>query len=501
MAMPDKPLLPLDRIDPVQAWESWEPGPANPWNLKWAGHLYRRAGFGPSLAELRQAVNGNLSSTLDRLLQTPDQAEQEQSLTALGEQMAKQGDVADLRGWWMYLLLTSPHSLHEKMTLFWHNHFATSIAKVQRTDLMFKQNQTLRRYALGKFRPFLLDMSRDPAMLIWLDSNSNIKGKANENYARELMELFALGVGHYTEKDVREAARAFTGWHTDGERFEFNANFHDSGEKTLLGQKGGWDGGDVVRIVLDRPESARFLVRKLYRYFISESASPPPALLEPLAESFRKSDYDVGGLIKTILRSRHFFSDYAYRQRIKSPVEFVAGTTRALVKIDKAEVPPTMLASQVGAMGQPLFEPPTVKGWAGGRAWLNSATVLARNNFAQMVASGNYSTKGDSPKGFLAPPLDEDEAEEKKDAKNSKPESEPLPNRDLAVLVQEEKATTPEKIVDLLVELLFQGEISPKTRAKLISFVAEGTPKEKNLNHRIRETCHAIMTMPEYQLA
>jgi uncharacterized protein (DUF1800 family) len=496
--MPEKPLPPLDSIDPVQAWEPWEPGPTNPWNLKWAGHLYRRAAFGANLAELRQAVSGAALSTLDRLLQgQADAAGQEQSLTALGEQMAKQGDVGDLRGWWMYLVLNSPHPLHEKMTLFWHNHFATSIAKVQRTELMFEQNKTLRRYALGEFRPFLLDMSRDPAMLIWLDSNSNIKGKANENYARELMELFALGVGNYSEKDVREAARAFTGWHTDGEKFEFNANFHDSGEKTLLGQKGGWDGGDVVRIVLDRPQAARFLVRKLYRYFISESASPPAALLEPLAESFRKSDYDIGGLIKSILRSRHFFSDYAFRQRIKSPVEFVAGAVRALVKIDKAEVPPTVLASQVGAMGQPLFEPPTVKGWAGGRAWLNSATVLARNNFAQMVASGHYSTRVDSPKGFLAVPVEE----EKEEIKDSKGEGEPPLHRDPAVLVQEEKATTPEQIVDLLVEVLLQGEISPKTRAKLVAFVTEGTPKEKNLNRRVRETCHAIMTMPDYQLA
>jgi uncharacterized protein (DUF1800 family) len=236
--MADKPLPPLEGIDPVQAWEPWEPGPTDPWNLKWAGHLYRRAGFGPTLAELRQAVSGSLPSTLDRLLQVPpDAAAQEQSLTALGEQMAKQGDVADLRGWWMYLVLNSPHPLHEKMTLFWHNHFATSIAKVQRTDLMFEQNKTLRRYALGKFRPFLLDMSRDPAMLIWLDSNSNIKGKANENYARELMELFALGVGHYTEKDVREAARAFTGWHTDGENSSSTRTSTTAARKLCWGKR------------------------------------------------------------------------------------------------------------------------------------------------------------------------------------------------------------------------------------------------------------------------
>jgi hypothetical protein len=495
--MPEKPLPPLDRVDPVQAWEPWQPGAADPWNLKWAGHLYRRAAFGATLTELREAVRRGFPSTLDLLIQgQPDATRRQQILTSLGEQVAKQGEISNLRGWWMYFILYSPHPLQEKLTLFWHNHFATSIAKVQRTELMFEQNKTLRKYALGKFRPFLLDMSRDPAMLIWLDSNSNIKGKANENYARELMELFSLGVGHYTEQDVREAARAFTGWHTDGEKFEFNEHFHDAGEKVLLGQKGGWDGGDVVRIVLDRPETAQFLIRKLYGFLISESATPPDALLEPLAESFRKSDYDMTGLVKSMLRSRHFYSDYAYRQRIKSPVELVAGAVRSLVKIDKAQLPPTELASQVAAMGQQLFEPPNVKGWVGGRAWLNSATVLARDNFAQMAASGHYPAPSDSPEGASRVNFGVIQAKTK-----SPGEPEPPPHRDPAVLVQEEKVTTPERIVDLLVELLLQGDVSPKARTKLIAFMAEGTPKEKNMNRRVRETIHAIMTMPEYQLA
>src|SRR5207244_7295670 len=149
------------------------------------------------------------------------------------------------------------------LTLFWHNHFATSIVKVESVPLMHRQNVLLYKHALGKFGPFLLEMSRDPAMLIWLDSNNNVKGKPNENYAREVMELFSLGVGNYTEKDIREAARAFTGWHTDAEGFKFKPAAHDGGEKTVLGQKGNWDGGDVIRIVLEQPAAARFLVRKL----------------------------------------------------------------------------------------------------------------------------------------------------------------------------------------------------------------------------------------------
>src|SRR6516164_7683954 len=175
------------------------------------------------------------------------------------------------------------------MTLFWHNHFATSIVKVYAAQPMFRQNCLLRIHALGKFGPFLQAISKDPAMLVWLDSNSNVKGKPNENYARELMELFSLGVGHYTETDIREAARAFTGWRTDGERLLFDARWHDGGSKTVLGKTGNWDGVDVVRIVLEQPAAARLLVRKLYRFLVSEMAYPSDSLLEPLCESFRAS--------------------------------------------------------------------------------------------------------------------------------------------------------------------------------------------------------------------
>ncbi|HLQ44741.1 MAG TPA: DUF1800 domain-containing protein, partial [Planctomycetaceae bacterium] len=323
--MANVPLPPLEKVDPAKAWE---PAGNEPWSLKWAGHLYRRAAFGANLHELRQAVREGLPATLDRLLNV---GERENVLATAGDLIARnRSNAYDLRGWWLYTMLNSTQPLAEKMTLFWHNHFATSIAKVQRTLLMFKQNQLIRQYALGKFRPLLLAMSKDPAMLVWLDSNSNVKGRPNENYAREVMELFSLGVGNYTEADVREAARAFTGWHTDDDEFEFNPKLHDDGEKTVLGMKGKLNGDDVVRIVLDQKAAARFLVRKTYAFFISESAEPPAALLEPLAEQYRKSDYDTGAVVRVVLRSRHFYSDYAYRKRIKSPVEFVLGAVRAV---------------------------------------------------------------------------------------------------------------------------------------------------------------------------
>src|SRR5438270_6981003 len=288
----------LTQVDPVLAWQRWEPSATDPWNLKWAGHLYRRAGFGATWTELQEAVKSGLGATLTRVLDgQPEAEERDRLIEKAGAAIAGKEDADALRGWWLYLSLQSLHPLREKLTLFWHNHFATSIAKVNRVDLMFRQNRLLRRHALGKFQPLLLDISRDPAMLIWLDSNTNVKGAANENYARELMELFSLGVGHYAESDVREAARAFTGWHTDGEGFRFDARAHDDGQKTVLGQTGRWDGGDVVRIILGQPAAARFLVRKLYRFLVSEHAEPPDALLEPLCTSFRQSDYDTAALL------------------------------------------------------------------------------------------------------------------------------------------------------------------------------------------------------------
>ncbi len=220
--MSNPALPPLNQLDPAVAWQPWRPDEKNPWTLKWAAHLYRRAGFGATSAHLLATVGQGFQATLDRLFQgEPGSARARSGLTREGDTVAPLNDPFALRAWWLDRMLTGGHPLREKLTLFWHDHFATSIIKVQGTALMHGQNELIRRHALGKFGPFLLEMSKDPAMLVWLDSNSNVAGKPNENYAREIMELFSLGVGNYTEKDIREAARAFTGWHTQGNRFTF----------------------------------------------------------------------------------------------------------------------------------------------------------------------------------------------------------------------------------------------------------------------------------------
>jgi hypothetical protein len=473
----------LDKIDPERAWEPWRPSPADPWGRKWAAHLFRRAAFGASRADLLEAERLGFQGTLDLLLRgRPETEEVGEALTDAGRVAARQGG-DQLRGWWLYCMLHSGHPLREKLTLFWHNHFATSDAKVTKVALMFRQNRLLREHALGKFGPFLQAMSKDPAMLVWLDSNRNVKGAPNENYARELMELFSLGVGNYTEKDVKEAARAFTGWHTNSDGYKFNPRAHDDGTKTLLGQTGAWNGGDVVRIVLAQPAAARFLVRKLYRFLISENSEPPAALLEPLCASFRKSDHDVAALVRTMLASRHFYSEHAFRQRIKGPVEFVLGAVQAVYlrcaeeEADYRPLPAQPLVGRLNAMGQRLFTPPNVKGWPGARSWLNTSTVLERDNFAETVALGSL-WGGAAAAGF-APPRAFDPAR----------------------LLHEEKVTRPEDVVRVLLDLYVPGGFPPEARAKLVAFVADGNPTGPALDRRAREAVHAIMTTAEFQLA
>ncbi|MHB1423480.1 MAG: DUF1800 domain-containing protein [Gemmataceae bacterium] len=514
--MAPQTLPPLDKLDPAREWQAWQPDAQQPFDLKWAGHLYRRAAFGANLDEERAAQKRGLAATLDLLMRgEPDCDDLLPTLLTAGQFTAAADQPAQLRSWWLYCMLHSGHPLREKLTLFWHNHFATSIAKVNSPREMFNQNKLLREHALGKFGPFLLAISKDAAMIHWLDSNSNIKGKPNENYAREIMELFSLGVGHYTETDIRQAARAFTGWHTDsdGFGFEFNARLHDDGVKTILGQTGAWNGDDVVRILLKQPAAAVFLIRKLYRFYVSETHQPSDRFLEPLADSFRASDYDIAALVRRILSSRHFFSAYAFRQRIKSPVEFVLGAARSVYRghdaKDKKHRPLTQqdLVRHIDAMGQLLFAPPNVKGWRGAKAWLNTATLLARDNFAQALAMGTLWGSGRLGDDDLeldiieaAPPPPGKPAAPPKPA--DKPE-EPVPARafDPARVIHEEKITQPKDIVRVLLDVYLPGGVRPVAEAKLVDFVAAGSPKGAALDRRVRETVHALLTMPEFQLA
>jgi hypothetical protein len=505
----------LDQIDPALAWQPWQPCARDPWGRKWAAHLYRRAAFGASREDLLQAECLGPRGTLELLLcGKPNAEEVLETLVDVGRLAAAADDSGEqLRGWWLYCMLHGGHPLREKLTLFWHNHFATSLAKVQNPALMFRQNCLLRTHALGRFDPLLQAISRDGAMLVWLDSNSNVKGKPNENYARELMELFSLGVGHYTEKDVREAARAFTGWRTDGVGFAFDARFHDCGPKTVLGQTGAWDGGDVVRIVSEQPAAARFLVRKLYHFLVSEHAVPPDSLLEPLCDSFRKSDCDIAKLVTTMLASRHFYSAHAFRQRVKGPVEYVLGAAQAVYRrygnheADYRSLPQRVLVARLDAMGQHLFAPPNVKGWPGGPSWLNTSTVLERDNFAGALAMGTlWPIPAPEPVARAATASLTLRQVVSKFIGSMRPADtpeEPAPPRafDPARLLEEEGVSCPQDVVRVLLDLYLPGGVRPEARAKLVAFVGDGKPAGTALDRRVREAVHAILTMAEYQLA
>jgi hypothetical protein len=504
----------LDQLEPAEAWQPWQPSSADPWSRKWAAHLYRRAAFGPSREDLLEAERLGPQGTLDLLLHGRPQGEDVlETLLDVGRVAAGQDNGGrQVSSWWLYCMLHGGYPLREKLTLFWHNHFATSIVKVQNSILMWRQNCLLRTHALGKFGPFLQAMSKDPAMLIWLDSNSNVKGRPNENYARELMELFSLGVGHYTEKDIREAARAFTGWHTNGRGFAFDPRLHDSGLKTFLGRSGAWNGDDIVRIVLAQPQAARFLVRKLYHFLISESAVPPDALLEPLCEFFRGSDYDIAELVKTMLASRHFYSEYAFRQRVKGPVEYVLGAVQAVYRPygeNEVNYQPLLQQALVGwleAMGQRLFAPPNVKGWPGGRSWLNTSTLLERSNFASGLAMGTLWGSPLSKSPAEGADLDAVDQAAGKPSKAAMPAETPealVPPLafDPARILQEEQARRPEDVVRVLLDLYVPGGFSTGAGTKLLAFIAEGKPSNAALARRVREAVHAILTMAEYQLA
>jgi len=496
--------MPMTRLrqiafDPDEAWLPWRPTANDPWGSKWAAHLYRRATFGPSPEEIEEAKRIGVQGTLDLLLQgKPDQEDWRKTLDDVGRVAAEMDeDGGDLRGWWVYTMLESAHPLREKLTLFWHGHFATSLVKLRSPPLMFEQNRLLREHALGRFGPMLHAISRDAAMMIWLDSSSNVKGSPNENYARELMELFSLGVGHYGEHDVREAARAFTGWRPDSSgRFAFDPRLHDDGTKKVLGQAGRWDGDDVVNLVLDQPATARFLVRKLYRFFINEQVEPTDALLEPLCESFRRGGYDISGLVRTMLASRLFYSDHAFRQRIKGPVEYALGALRALYRKESegdADFRPLAhhdLAARIGAMGQVLFAPPNVKGWPGGPSWLNTSTLLERSNFTEALVTGRFA----HPLGAAA-------------SESSTPSDRPVENAkpahafDPARMLGELKRQSPEEIVTGLLDLYLPGGTRPSARDKLVEYLAEGAPNGPELAQRVREAVHAILNLAEYQLA
>ena len=455
--------------------EAYTPTAADPWDRRKAGHLLRRTGFGPTHAELEAAVRDGFEATIQRVLTGRPEAD---DFTRTSEFMASErslpagAPLPRLTAWWLDRMLKTAHPLREKMALFWHNHFATSHAKVGNARFMLGQYRLIHRHALGSFRDLLVEMGTDPAMMVWLDTTESVRGRPNENYARELMELFSLGIGNYTEGDIREAARAFTGYKVTGAAGVFTPRDHDPTPKTVFGRTGPFRGDDIARMCLDNPACARFVVRKLYRAFVSEAEPPAAEVLDSLAAQFRDGGYDTGRVVATILRSKLFFSAAAYRQRIKPPVEFALGIVRGL----EATVGTLPLAEALPGLGQVPFAPPSVKGWDGGPAWLNAQTLLARNNLALALTS----------------------ADDPRFGRRSDP----------AALLDRHGKSSDADVVDFLLGVFFQGDVPAASRERLLGYLeqAKGVrhpgywSAADAAGHRARAVTHLVLTLPEFQL-
>lgn len=371
-------------MNPGWAWQPFEPTDDRPWDLAAAAHLYRRAALGADRETLELAIRRPPGDVVDELIsQSSEPGSFRQSADTLARTIVGGGDARRLAAAWVYRLSLTPNPMLEKATLFWHGHFATGGDKVTDPALLWQQNQLIRQHALGDFAALTHAIARDPAMLIYLDSAINRKSHPNENFARELMELFCLGEGNYTETDVRELARCFTGWEIKNNRFRKNRYQQDTDVKTVLGKTGALDGDEAIDVVLRQPSVERFLAQKWYRFFIADEPEPDAAILQPLADAFRAAGLNVAPVWRMMLGSNLFFSRSSVGAKIKSPVELILGMMRGLKVTTNAD----RVARGLQDIGQGLFFPPSVKGWDGGRSWINSSTLLGRSNLISQILS------------------------------------------------------------------------------------------------------------------
>ncbi len=445
--------------------------------------------------------------------------------------------------WWANRMLNSPQPLRENMALFWHGHFAVNEAKVRDYRKLLDQLELFQKQGLGNFRDLMVAVAQDPAMLTFLDAGVNVKGAANENFAREIMEMFTMGVGHYTEKDIREAARAFTGWNYVDLKFVVNKDQHDDGEKTFLGKTGRFDGVNVIDIILQQPATADFIAGKIYRYFVREDLSPE--LQKQLGSVLRDHDYQIAPLMETIFLSRDFYSPASVGTQIKSPVRLAVSTYRKLGLRSVPGVPDFNVAT--GALGQRLFAPPTVAGWAGGTSWITPGLLLERANFgrdvlfpdinflppdrftgdpevrrvADRIRHGmdiSSATKPDGKSGDLA---ESNMAADRDEDFNTRYGSfrgwqmaiervKPIP-RDTAqlqlsrmVLDQHLKDTT--QVVDYMIHRFMRVPPGAEARQKMIDFLnkelgtTDVSAAQTYMEDPLRLVLHLIMSQPEYQL-
>ena len=478
----------------------YQPSTGNPWNREKAAHLLSRAGLGGTSEEVARLAAMPFPAAVDSLLNfdsVPDgdfpavdfSEIQQMYLELFRLRQTRAGEQAlrlqnqrilraniqkfqELRADWVRRMLQTRRPLQEKLVLFWHGLLVSGLPEVRVAEHMAMQLSLFRRSAAGNFKQLILEVSRDPAMLGYLDNNTNRRGRPNENYARELLELFTLGVGNYTERDVKEAARAFTGWTFVGNQFVFQRNQHDDGVKTFLGRTGNLDGTDVIDIIFDHPAAARHLSRKLFEYFAY--LGPEEAVVEELAAVFKRSNWEVKAVLRALVQSELFYSEKTMRAQIKSPVRLVIGAVRAL----GAPAPEQALVRAMDLMGQALLYPPNVGGWPSGKGWINTATILVRYNFGNLLLGGAMPGIG----GRRQAPARID-------------------------WLDAGRIKTTGDVVDQLVDRLLQAPLDGRRRWGLLR--ALGANREdapyaldgEQTQQQLRTAVHLLMSMPEYQLA
>ncbi len=564
---------------------------AGDWNNDRAAHLLERAGFGAAPDEVARVATLTPQQAVDELVDyesiasdlkpfdesviwdpgmdpfPPSRAEAvriaRERGVGLGEKVLAEGaqrrlqpvvdkffyglyanaiETQRLGLWWANRMLVTKRPLEEKLTLFWHGHFATGENKVRDYRMMLRQNEMFRAHASGPFRDLLVGILKDPAMLVYLDNGENIKKHPNENFGRELLELFTMGVGNYTERDVREAARAFTGWTNDVLVFKFDADQHDAGSKTFLGRAGPFDGEDIVDAILAQPVTADFMAAKVYRFFVRDEIDG--AVKAELARTYRESGYRMKPLLKRIFLSKDFYSQPAVATQIKSPVQLVVSTYKKMALREVPTIPD--FGRMTASLGQSLFDPPNVAGWAGGRTWITPSTLLNRGNLFRGVLVPDV-------KGFRPP----DRAMSATDArvgqrfaqgmsmteatledvdKATMAESNMMVDRDedyntryggykgnllafertkliprnpakldLAAMVRAAGADTVEKVVDHFTRRFLSVALGARERGLLVEFLrgklgSSSIAPGAKLEDALRELLYLVLSAPEYQL-
>lgn len=477
-------------------------------------HLLRRFGLGASEAELDFYGSGSYTEAVDKLLEL-SLADPEPGLDpadfANGQGVV---NIRVMQGLWQARLAMTAQPLREKMTVFWHDHFAIGAAKVGISFVMEQSIGVLRRGALGSFRDLLRSISKDPAMIYWLDGQDNIAGRAQENFGREVMELFTLGVGNYTEKDVQESARAFTGFSYLGassrgasqpprrfSAFAYRADQHDNGEKTLLGRKGNWSGDDALDILCDHPRTALYITQKIWEWFVGPN--PTEAVLGQLAKTFRDSELNIAVLLKAIMLHPEFLSTKNHRAIVKNPVDFCQAAARALgvgtrirqgVEFGKANPrvneqtglnqplvaalsPAFAIWQATKSMGMELMEPPDVSGWPSGTEWISSATMTERIKWAESLWAGGVARGRANVGGDLG--------------------GRRGPGISIDPRTIFDASSSPESIADRVISL-FDAEVKPATRQAMI--VGAGKSPD-NLGDAVRSATRILFASPEFQMS